>query len=887
VTAVSGSHSNSATAHATYSGSTYDSLPSTATYATTGLALEKSVAEGYFSAADDVLHYSYLITNSGSAPLAGPVSISDDQSSDEACPAVSTVGDLDDFLDPGESITCTATYTVAAGDVTAGSVTNTASAEADGVTSNTDTQTVYVFLPQLSVSKSNDAGGNGSLGVSFSWTLTLANIGPVSATFADGQTITSDPLPSGATYGSATPGDFTNITNSGNISCSIDGSNVLTCAASGGSVTVGASTGSFTVTIDTTPAATGSLANTATVDPDDVIIEADEADNTGSDTVSVTAPGLTATKTNDAGGTLLLGGSFSWTIQVSSATGGSTGTATFASGEVVLRDNLPTGPSYGSVTITDGATAPGGSGSLNCSIASDTLTCSASGGSVTLPPSASFSASFSVTPTSAGDLTNPSSGVGDVCQVDPDGLISESDESNNDCADTVAVTSIAPPTIAKSFSPAAIAVGDTSTLTFTLANPSGNTVALTGMDFSDTYPAGVQNDSPLTTTNTCGGGLTATAGGNSIVLSGGSIPVDGTCTVTVVVTGTTAGTKDNTSGNVTSTNGGTGNTASDTLTVSEATFADPAVTKTLDPASAQVGDTVTFTLVVTNEGTADATGVGVTDTIPSFLDIASVSVSPVGPTVTTTGNTITINVGTVTPSDVFTVTITTIVNNLGEPPGGTNQADLTSGSIDPDPANNTDSVSLAIVAASGLGAPETGFAPNRQTTLPVQPETEAYENYGDLWLEIPSIGVEASILGVPLGPNGWDVTWLSDQAGYLAGTAFPTWTGNSVITGHATLPSGSAGPFARIQKLRYGDQIIVHAWGYRYNYEVREASLVRPSSPSIFRHEERAWVSLITCAGYDDAAGTYRWRQLVRAVLVRVETTNAIPAGGPRPARSK
>jgi len=195
VPAQSGSNSNTATSHGTYSGTVYDSLPSTASYATTGLTLAKSVAESFYTLAGDVLNYSYLVTNSGSATLEGPVIINDDVSSDEACPDVSTVGDLDAFLDPGESITCTATYTVTAGDVSAGSVTNTASAQADGVTSNEDSQTVFVNLPELTVSKANDAGGSVVLGGAFSWTLTVANPGPIDATFADGQTIVSDPLP--------------------------------------------------------------------------------------------------------------------------------------------------------------------------------------------------------------------------------------------------------------------------------------------------------------------------------------------------------------------------------------------------------------------------------------------------------------------------------------------------------------------------------------------------------------------------------------------------------------------------------------------------------------------------------------------------------------------
>jgi hypothetical protein len=54
---------------------------------------------------------------------------------------VTTVGDLDNYFDPTEVITCTATHTVQPSDVTAGLITNNAYATAESVNSNTDSQT--------------------------------------------------------------------------------------------------------------------------------------------------------------------------------------------------------------------------------------------------------------------------------------------------------------------------------------------------------------------------------------------------------------------------------------------------------------------------------------------------------------------------------------------------------------------------------------------------------------------------------------------------------------------------------------------------------------------------------------------------------------------------
>jgi hypothetical protein len=99
--AVAGEHPNTAAVSGSYNSIPYQDT-STAKYATTGLSLAKSSQESTFLTAGDVLHYSFEVTNSGSASLPGPVAVDDDKASDESCPSVQTVGDLDDYLDPGQ-----------------------------------------------------------------------------------------------------------------------------------------------------------------------------------------------------------------------------------------------------------------------------------------------------------------------------------------------------------------------------------------------------------------------------------------------------------------------------------------------------------------------------------------------------------------------------------------------------------------------------------------------------------------------------------------------------------------------------------------------------------------------------------------------------------------
>ncbi len=94
----------------------------TNTQANPALLIVKNVEESSYDEVDDVLHYSYLVINTGNVTLSGPFTVEDDRANDESCPAT-------DSLAPGGSITCTASYTITQGDLDAGSVTNTASAQ--------------------------------------------------------------------------------------------------------------------------------------------------------------------------------------------------------------------------------------------------------------------------------------------------------------------------------------------------------------------------------------------------------------------------------------------------------------------------------------------------------------------------------------------------------------------------------------------------------------------------------------------------------------------------------------------------------------------------------------------------------------------------------------
>ena len=162
--------------------------------------------------------------------------------------------------------------------------------------------------------------------------------------------------------------------------------------------------------------------------------------------------------------------------------------------------------------------------------------------------------------------------------------------------------------------------------------------------------------------------------------------------------------------------------------------------------------------------------------------------------------------------------------------------------------------------------PATGFAPDKVTALP---EPSAIYTGLNISLEIPAIGVNAPVVGVA---DAGDVTWLGHDAGWLNGSAFPTWAGNSVITGHVWDADNQPGLFADLKTLKYGDKVLVHAFNSVYTYEVRDSELVSPvDTRSVFHHEDQPWISLLTCEDFNENTSTYTGRRLVRAVLMDVK----------------
>jgi LPXTG-site transpeptidase (sortase) family protein len=170
---------------------------------------------------------------------------------------------------------------------------------------------------------------------------------------------------------------------------------------------------------------------------------------------------------------------------------------------------------------------------------------------------------------------------------------------------------------------------------------------------------------------------------------------------------------------------------------------------------------------------------------------------------------------------------------------------------------------------SGFLIPVTGFQPDAITRL--DPTTRPLYNGLGMTMEIPVLGVNTPIVGVQIKDGSWDVAWLQKQLGWLNGTAYPTWNGNSVLTGHVVNADGKPGVFSNLTYLGLGEYIFVYSSGYRFTYQVITNKVVKPDDVTIFQHMTGPNLTLVTCDAFNESTDTYDSRIAVQARLVQVK----------------
>jgi uncharacterized repeat protein (TIGR01451 family) len=487
--------------------------------------------------------------------------------------------------------------------------------------------TYYPIVPDLIITKSND-GTPITLGSTWEWRLVVTNNGNDTASFSNGDTILSDQLPTtNVSYGDVTVDNETGI--GGTIGCSISGGGLLTCTANG-AVTIDVSPGTFRARFTATPTAVGAFTNptggSCSVDPNDGVSESSETNNDcNSDAVTVNAPDLTVTKSKTSpAGDPVVGQNWTWRLAV---TNGGTANAVFpGAGATVLQDTFPTGPSY-----TDPGAIALDAGSMNCTFTGNQLNCLTVAANATINSGSTFNVDVTSNSAAAGAFNNTAAD----CTVDTGGVVTESNEGNNNCAADNSVTVLAHPTMTKVFSGVGtglapnggdptIPLNGVSTLTFNITNPNAS-ASLSGLNFTDPLPAGLQLANPVNQGGTCPAPVFTPAlapGGTAINLTGsGALAAASSCTITVDVQGTTTGLKNNTTGTVNSAETGTGtSTASDSLLV----LSYPTITKAIAPDPVAVGTPTTVTFTINNpNATSGLNGLNFTDALPAGMTIAT------------------------------------------------------------------------------------------------------------------------------------------------------------------------------------------------------------------------------------------------------------------------
>ncbi len=433
---------------------------------------------------------------------------------------------------------------------------NDSAGDVDTVTTSAD----------LSVVKT-DAPDPVPVGAPLTYSLAVTNAGPSDATSVS----VVDTLPAGVTFGSATPSQG---------SCA----GAVTCSL--GTIVAGATA---TITIVVTPTATGVISNTATVSsstPDPV--PGNNAD-TEPTTVVVSAD-LSVAKT-DGVAAVDAGTSTVYTLTLTN-----NGPSDVPAG-IVLTDAIPAN------TVASESEA-------DCSVSAATFTCTttavlASGASIVYHLTLAIDSAYPST-TLVNTIAIASSPVADPALA------------NNAASDTDTVNPIAADlSIVKTDSADPVLPGSAFSYTIAVTNA--------GLDDAEDVVLTDPVPGLLTVTAASSSGTgTCVAALNAVMCTIDPLAAGATWTVTIQVSvpmGTPAGMVTNTA-----TVSGVGNTdttndvATQTTTIGEPIGeADLAVTKTVDDASPQEGDAISYDVTVTNEGPDDATDVLVVDVLPAGL----------------------------------------------------------------------------------------------------------------------------------------------------------------------------------------------------------------------------------------------------------------------------
>ncbi len=122
---------------------------------------------------------------------------------------------------------------------------------------------------------------------------------------------------------------------------------------------------------------------------------------------------------------------------------------------------------------------------------------------------------------------------------------------------------------------------------------------------------------------------------------------------------------------------------------------------------------------------------------------------------------------------------------------------------------------------------------------------ESKADYTEFYLSVPRLKMEKTPVLV-------DSNEISKGLVHLPGAALPGEKGNVFISGHSALNqwfSFQKAPFANLQELKIGDQIVIETGHIKYVYQVTNLKLVDPSDLSVISPSDSVnrFISLMTC----------------------------------------
>jgi hypothetical protein len=352
---------------------------------------------------------------------------------------------------------------------------------------------------------------------------------------------------------------------------------------------------------------------------------------------------------------------------------------------------------------------------------------------------------------------------------------------------TVPGSSIQSPTISVAFNPTSIATGGNSTLTFTINNPNSSN-SLSGIAFTDNLTCGLQATGS-SSSNNCGGTFTGTgAGSTSVSLSNAGLSAGGSCQLTIQVTSNGTGTINNTTGNISSNEAGTGSTSNTaTLTVGGGSgVLPPTISIAFNPSTIQVDFSTTLTFTINNpNGSNSLSGVAFTDNLPSNLFVLSPNNGLTGScgsgtiTATAGSSTISLSGGTLGAggSCNFSVNVTaTATGTINDTTGN-----ITSNEGGTGGTSNTASLTVN----SGSSSSPTINSNNSDNFFVAVPETFTVSANGN---PTPSLSVTGALpTGVTFTDNGNGTGSLQGTpASGTAGNYTPTFTASNGVGSNAT-----------------------------------------------------------------------------------------------------